>query len=433
MMSRDFTVHTSLLFSPTEKRFLSDVSIVVSPKTGLIKATYKRSVAESEALGHVSPPDVDLRSKDNAVTVLPGLVDAHTHIFLHSYLETPSVNQMRDESPTERTIRATNHLRAALLAGYTTYRDLGTEGMRNDDTHVRDAVNRGIIPGPRLFVATECIAGSGGYEVRVENDSLPAPRISDVADGVDGVRAAVRRRVGAGADVIKFYADYRKRQLVYPPSNWPGQPEIRFPPSKERRNDNYPLFSQDEMDSIVEEARANRIPVASHAQGEKAIIMAINAGVTSLEHGLEMSDEAIEAMKKHGTIFVPTLSVFELFFPQAPFLKQTNHVWKKGVKLAAGGDTGAFAHGENARELELLLDAGLPVEDVLTAATLTGWEACGGKACGRDFGSVEAGFAADLIALDGDVRHDRAALRKVDFVMKDGRIWKENGKAIGMA
>ena len=425
-----FTIHTDCLFDSKKKSFVQDISIVVSPTTGLITKTYQR---EDALPNEIKDPDIDLRGK----CVLPGFVDAHTHILLHAYSETPSNYQMRDESLVERVIRAINHCRAALLAGYTTYRDLGTEGAQDADVHIRNAINRGIIPGPRIYCATECLASSSGYEIRHENKigGLEVPRICDTCDGPVGCRAAVRRRLGAGADVIKFYADYRKRELRFPGG---GCPAIMFPPYQKRlegqRNPNLPLFNEDEMNAMVDEARTACAPVAAHASSAEAVRMASKAGVLTIEHGFErlIGTGAVEEMKKNRTIFVPTLAVCELYIDMEPILEQVKQLFHEGVKLACGGDTGAFAHGDNVRELELMLEAGVPLEEVLTAATLHGWEACGGEWCGRKFGWIEEGCAADIAALNGDVREDVKALRRVEFVMKDAKVWKRDGKAVGM-
>ena len=434
------TIHTSNLFDPKSKKFLSDRSITVDPKTGLIESVYKREKTFPES---AYAKDIDLRGK----TVLPGFVDAHSHIFLHPTRETPSINQERDESTVERILRASNHARAALLAGYTTYRDLGSEGVSTADVGFRDAINRGIIPGPRMFVAAEAIASSGGYAIRQENNlgnlGTAVPRISDPADGIEGVRAAVRRRIGAGADVIKFYADYRKRNLRFPDGDWPGALPIQFPPSsgigsvRNKRRPNIPLFTLEEMKTMVDEARISQAPIAAHAQDPKTVIMAAKSGVTTLEHSFEPSDEALQAMAENGTIFVPTLAEMDTSsLPRGDHercLEHTHKAYKMGIKVAAGGDTGSgVGHGDNVREVELLYEAGLPLEEALTAATLHGWDACGGDLCGRRFGWFEEGVAADVIALDGDLTKDLKALRKVNFVMKDAKIWKKDGIAVGM-
>jgi imidazolonepropionase-like amidohydrolase len=335
----------------------------------------------------------------------------------------------------ERTIRAVNHCRSALLAGYTTYRDLGSESMQDADANVRDAVARGLIPGPRLFVATQALASSGSFESRTEN-SLGGhclPSGADTADGVDEIRIAVRRRIAAGADIIKFYADYRRRVMRYPPAQQhPYVPGILYPPKEP--NPNIVVFSQEEMDMIVSEAKMAKCPVAAHCMTLEGALGAIKAGVTTLEHVTDVSDDIFHAMIEKKCIMVPTLGVLEKLYKQnlPQVLAQTKRAYDLGVRLACGGDTGTFNHGENAREMELMIEAGISVEDVLEACTVGGWESCGGDLCGRRFGWIEEGLQADIIALQTDPRLDQNALRKVDFVMKDAKIWKLNGEAIGM-
>jgi len=199
------------------------------------------------------------------------------------------------------------------------------------------------------------------------------------------------------------------------------------------RSPNLLQFTQEEMDEMVAEAKRGKAPVAAHAQGPEAVIMAAKAGVTSIEHGFIPSDEALQAMKDNKTIFVPTLAVFDSELPRGDqhlekmfksILAHTKAAFDLGIKLACGGDTGAFPHGENAREIELMVEAGIPVLDVLQASTLHGWEACGGDLCGRRFGVLEEGWAADIVALDGNPTEDLRAVRKVKFVMKDGKVYK---------
>ncbi|KAK4155306.1 hypothetical protein C8A00DRAFT_42033 [Chaetomidium leptoderma] len=433
-------VHTSLLFDPIQKAFLENVSIHINHQTGAIVRLHHRSTPDLPS--PLRKDDIDLRGK----VVLPGFVDSHTHIFLSSDKERFHSHQMRDQSPIERTVRATNHARAALLAGYTTYRDLGTEALGNADASLRDCVNRGLTPGPRLFVATEALASSGGYEVRTENKlcrgsslGLSLPRAADIADGVDGVRAAVRRRVGEGADVIKFYADYRRRVMRFPPDIPGPGGQVLFPPDRRERNPAVVLFSQEEMDAIVKEARLADVPVAAHAAETSTALMAARAGVTTVEHvfvdSAGVMGELVEELVRQKTIWVPTLATAEEGFDEGKFETckvAVKRAFDGGVRLAAGGDAGVFNHGLNSREMEIMIEAGIPVEDVLVAGTYTGWHACGGDACGFRFGWWDEGNRADIVALETDPRKDAKALRKVSFVMKDGRVWKRDGRPVDM-
>ncbi|KAK5991022.1 hypothetical protein PT974_09298 [Cladobotryum mycophilum] len=421
-----FTIHTSLLFDPKLKLFRRNMSIVICPASGCVVDVYHY---DSNPIVHER--DIDLRGK----VVMPGFVDAHTHIFLHSYRERPAQEQMRDESIVERTIRATTHARRALVSGYTTYRDLGSEGMGAFDVSLRDAINRGLAPGPRLFVATHALTSTGSYEVRTENaaNGVTGPQISDPCDGPVGVRRAVRRRVADGADVIKFYADYRRKVMRFPPLQ--THPYIGgIPHAPRNANPQVIMFTQEEMNAIVDEAKLANLPVACHAGSTKGAIMAAKAGVTSIEHGESGSAELIQEMLQNDCIYVPTLAATEVMHKQelASMQKFVKQAYDAGVRLAAGGDTGVFNHGEGVREMELMIEAGIPVEDVLEACMVGGWEACGKDACGYQFGWLARGARADVIALDSDPRADNEALRKVIFVMKDGKIWRRDTVPAGL-
>ncbi|EXJ91442.1 hypothetical protein A1O1_04554 [Capronia coronata CBS 617.96] len=422
----EITIHSSSLFDPKQKQFLPNVSISVDQKSGNIVKVWNRDDEATE----IGDNDIDLRGK----TVLPGLVDAHTHIFLHAYAERPSLNQKRDESRTERTIRAVNHCRLALSAGFTTYRDLGSESMGDADAHVRDAIARGLMPGPRLFVATKVLASTGSYEPRTENaEHVCLPSGAEAVDGVDEIRRAVRRRIAAGADVIKFFADYRRRIMRYPPAQQhPYISSVLHPP--EQPNPDVLLFSQEEMDMIVQEAELAECPVAAHCGTITGALCAVRAGAKTIEHAYYANEALFAEMVKRDVVFVPTLSVCEALHPKRmeEIKAQVALAHRMGVKMACGGDTGPVPHGENARELELMIEAGVPVEDVIAACTYGGWEACGGDRCGLKFGLFEAGNRADIIALESDPREDVKAFRKVNFVMKDATVWKRNGHDLPM-
>jgi len=308
--------------------------------------------------------------------------------------------------------------------------------MKEADANLRDAIARGLMPGPRLFVATRVLASTGSYEPRTENSGgghcLPAG--ADAVDGVENVRQAVRRRIAAGADIIKVFADYRRRIMRSPPAQQhPYIPSVLHPPLEP--NPDYMVFSQEELDMAVSEAKLARCPVSAHCCTAEGAFAAIKAGVNTIEHVYFTTDEMFRFMKEKQCIFVPTLAIAEKLhtarFPQ--ILSQVKRAFDLGVRVACGGDTGTFSHGDNVRELELMVEGGVPVADVLEACTVGGWEACGGDLSGRRFGFFEEGAQADIIALEGDPTISIDALRKVDFVMKDAKIWKLNGRLTGLA
>lgn len=316
------------------------------------------------------------------------------------------------------------------------YRDLGSEGMHECDASLRDAINRGLTPGPRLFVATKVIASTGAYEARTENrgNGHCLPSSADAVDGVENCRQAVRRRIAAGADIIKFYADYRRRIMRCPPTQQhPYVPGILHPPREP--NPDSLVFTQEEMNVIVREANMARCPVAAHAITLEAALAAVEAGVNTIEHGLNGSDELYKRMRERGVILVPTLTIVERVHTRT-FPKITASIkraYDLGVRIACGGDTGTFPHGENVRELEILVQAGIPVVDVLEACTVGGWEACGGDLCGRRFGWFEEGLQADIIATDESPEQNIKALRNISFVMKDAKVWKLAGQFTTLA
>ncbi|PYH93381.1 amidohydrolase [Aspergillus ellipticus CBS 707.79] len=445
-----FTIHTSSLFDPKIKGTRSNVSITVDSVTGLIVRVFERD-AQQPPEEVVQPGDIDLRGK----YVLPGFVDAHTHVFLYSYDEAGALQQKRDESIVERMVRGSQPLshspssrihnlqvttnRPPLPQStpptHPSTRDLGSEGMQDFDANLRDAIARGLTPGPRLYVATKVLASTGSFECRTENSAGGhcLPSSAEAVDGVEACRQAVRRRIAAGADIIKFFADYRRRIMRSPPAQQhPYIPSVLHPPQEP--NPDYMVFSQEEINMIVAEAKLARCPVSAHCATLEGALGAIEAGVNSIEHAYFATDEMFERMVEKGVILVPTLAIAEKLHAKrfAQILGQVKRAHEMGVRLACGGDTGTYPHGENAREMELVIQAGIPVVDVLEACTVGGWESCGGEMCGRRFGWLEDGAQADVIALGGDPGSDFEALRKVDFVMKDARVWKMDGEAQGM-
>lgn len=307
--------------------------------------------------------------------------------------------------------------------------------MKESDANLRDAIARGLTPGPRLFVATRILASTGSFEPRTENSAaghcLPAG--ADAVDGVEQCRQAVRRRIAAGADIIKFFADYRRRIMRSPPAQMhPYIPSVLHPPKEP--NPDYMVFSQEEMNMIVKEAKLARAPVSAHCCTLEGALGAIEAGVNTLEHVYFATDEMFKKMAEKNVILVPTLAIAEKLHARRfdQILSQVKRAHELGVRLACGGDTGTYPHGDNVRELELMIEAGIPVADVLESCTVGGWETCGGDMCGRRFGWFEEGCQADIIALDTDPETDPKALRSINFVMKDATVWKADGAPRGL-
>jgi imidazolonepropionase-like amidohydrolase len=342
------------------------------------------------------------------VTLLPGLVEGHSHVLLHAYSETSWNDQVAHEGLALRVARATNHLRNTLMAGFTTIRDLGTEGAGYADVELKQAVNQGIIPGPRMLVSTRAIVASGTYGPKGFSLEWTVPQGAEEADGIDSLTRVVRDQIGHGADWIKLYGDYR-----YGPH--PGS---------------HPTFSLDEMKLAVETARNAGVPVAVHTSTVEGMRRAILAGAETIEHGNEGTAEIFKLMVEHHVALCPTLAAGggarggrgqQAESPAAARRRATfKAALDSGVTILSGSDVGTFTHGDNARELEAMVDFGMAPLDALKAAT-----SVAGRVLHMDIGLVKPGMFADLIAVDGDPTKDISAVRRVKFVMKGGTVYKQ--------
>jgi imidazolonepropionase-like amidohydrolase len=331
------------------------------------------------------------------LTLMPGLIEAHSHILLHPYSETPWNDQVAHESLALRVARATNHLRNTLMAGFTTIRDLGTEGAGYADVGLKQAVEQGIIPGPRMIVVTRAIVATGSYGPKGYASEWRVPQGAEEADGVDSLTRVVRDQIGHGADWIKVYADYR----------WGTQGAA-------------PTFSLDELKLVVETAKSANVPVAAHATTTEGMRRAVLAGVETIEHGDGGTAEVFRLMKERGTALCPTLAIAGANAEKKKRVFQL--ALQEGVTIASGSDVGVYAHGDNAREIETMVQFGMPLVDALRSATSIDARVLH---MSDKIGSVKAGLFADLIAVDGDPTKDVSALRRVKFVMKNGQVYKQ--------
>ncbi len=348
------------------------------------------------------------------VTLLPGLIEGHSHLLLYPYNITDWDTQVLKESDAYRTVRATVHAKNTLMAGFTTVRDLGTEGAGYSDVALKRAIDEGIIPGPRMIVAGRAIVSTGSYGPKGYDTDMEIMLGAEPADGNDLVRV-VRDQIGKGADFIKVYADYR----------WGTKGEDQ------------PSFTLDELKLVNEVTRSSGRYLVCHAKSKEAMRRAILAGAETIEHGDFIDEEIAQLMKEHKITFFPTVAAIDAINQYRGWKKGIDEepaaVKQKkkslriavnaGVTIGLGGDVGVFPHGENVYEMELMVEyGGMKPLDVLRSATTVNAKALHMES---EIGSIRNGMKADLMAVRGDPSKNISELRKVAFVMKAGTIYRQ--------
>jgi imidazolonepropionase-like amidohydrolase len=401
-------IHCGTLIDGIKNESQSQVTIVVEGKK--ITAIQKGFTVASD-----NDKVVDLKSK----TVMPGLTDMHVH--LESETSKGGESKRYQQNQADIAFDAAKYAKTTLLAGFTSVRDLGGSGV---NIALRNAINKGTTVGPRVYTSGKTIATTGGHgdpsNALADKLTLDPQYLTGVVNGVDECRQAVRQRYKEGSDCIKITATGGVLSLA--------------------KNGKAPQFTEEEVRAIVETAKDYGFHVAAHAHGAEGIKRAVRGGVTTIEHGTFMDDEAIELMKKHGTYLVATILAGKtvadsakvpgyyhpLVVPKAletgPLIQATfAKAYKAGVKIVFGTDSGVSVHGYNAFEFQYMVEAGMPAMEAIKAATIIPAEIMGTQ---KDLGSIEIGKIADIIATDGNPLQDIKMMRKVSFVMKDGVIYK---------
>jgi imidazolonepropionase-like amidohydrolase len=347
-------------------------------------------------------------------TLLPGLIEGHSHLFLHPYNEVSWNDQVLKESRAERTARAVNHARATLMAGFTTVRDLGTEGAMYDDAGLKKAIEKGVIPGPRMIVATRAIVATGTYGPKSESPDVEYPQGAAEVAGILDLTNEVRTQIAKGADVIKIYADYR----------WGKDGEA------------LPTFSAETIAWAVAIAKSGGREVVVHSSTPEGMRRSIMAGVSTIEHGDDGTLEIFKLMKEKGIALTPTLAAGDAIAqyngwrkgidPEPARIANKRKTFQlalqAGVTICMGGDVGVFTHGDNAREMELMVGYGMKPIDVLRSATKVNADVF---EYADKIGRLQKGLFADIIAVEGNPIDNIGDVRKVRFVMKNGDIYKQ--------
>ncbi len=367
-----------------------------------------------ESIGGSVPADAQTIDLGD-MTLLPGLIDAHTHILLQGDITSADYDdQLFKESMPYRALRASRAVKIALEHGFTALRDLETEGAMYTDVDVKRAINNGVIPGPRLFVSTRAMSVTGGYGPSGYSPEIGYPMGVQIVDGVEGGRKAVREQIAHGADWIKVYAD--RSYFV----------------QKDGTLSSTPTFTAEEMKAIVDEAHRLRHKVAAHAMARPGIEIALNAGVDSIEHGIAIPDDLLDLMVAKGVYLCPTLTVTEYVAPgrggvwaKIPDYHHDSfqRALRKGVKIAFGTDAGGFPWDavNEAKEFEYETRYGMTPMQAIQSATRVAAELLG---MSDRMGTLETGKFADIVAVPGNPLQDITALQRVGFVMKNGEIYK---------
>lgn len=380
--------------------------------TGWVVLVKGNKIEAAEAMNFKLPANtrvIDLAG----TTLLPGLIEGHSHLFLHPYNEVSWNDQVLKESRAERVARAVTHAYATLMAGFTTVRDLGTEGAMYDDAGLKRAIEKGVVPGPRMIIATRAIVAKGAYGPNYGNPDLDLPQGAAEVGNIDELEKEVRMQISKGADVVKIYADYR----------WGKGGEAA------------PTFTTEELAAAVAVAKSSGREVTVHSTTAEGMRRAIAAGVRSIEHGDDGTEEVFKLMKEKGIALCPTLAAGDAIAQYSGWKKGVDPeparisekrksfqaALQAGVTICMGGDVGVFTHGDNAREMEMMVEYGMKPLDVLKSSTSMNADVFG---YGDRIGRIKKGLLADIIAVQGDPSTDIKNIRKTALVMKDGKIYK---------